>query len=72
MSVSETVRPSGRYDPAERRLAQRVGRQKGCRVYIPAEELLKAGYGPDEDPPAYRVWGAPRGRIVIQLYRSQA
>jgi hypothetical protein len=43
---------------------------RGCYVYIPAEELAKTGHPLDAQPPAYRVWGASRGRIVLQLYKE--
>lgn len=59
-----------KYDASARRRAQRAGRQKGCSVYVPAEELLKAGYDPDGDPPYYRVWGSSRGGLFIRLYRE--
>jgi hypothetical protein len=58
------------YDPVERRRAQRRARQRGCSVYIPVEELAKTGIDLDGPPPAYRVWGSSRGRIVIQLYKE--
>jgi hypothetical protein len=61
---------AGRYDHAERRRAQRRGRQKGCSVYIPAEELQKAGFAPDEPPPYFRVWGSARGGVFLRLYRE--
>jgi hypothetical protein len=61
----------GRYDAQERRLAQRRGRQKGCSVYIAAEELEKAGYSPDDPPPYYRVWGSSRGGLFIRLYKER-
>jgi hypothetical protein len=62
----------GRYDAAERRQGQRTGREKGCWVYIPAEELEKTGVTLDGPTPLYRVWGAPRGRVVVQLYKDVA
>jgi hypothetical protein len=58
-------------DHAERRAAVRAGRQRGCRVYIPGDQLEVAGYPPSEPPPFYRTWANPRGRIVIQLYRRK-
>lgn len=72
VSVPETPAvKNGRYDSAKRRKAQRHGREKGCRVNIPQEVLLLAGYDPNGPAPYYRVWGDARGRIVIQLYREQ-
>jgi hypothetical protein len=52
--VSES--PAGRYHAGLRRQAQRHGREKGCRVNIPMEELRKAGWDVDGPPPYYRVW----------------
>jgi len=31
---------------------------------------VKTGVDLGDDPPAYRVWAAPRGRVVLQLYRE--
>lgn len=46
----------------------RRGRERGCWLYIPAEELSKALGEVPEEPPAYRVWGL-RGRTVMaKLY----
>lgn len=70
MSVAEVQVPSGRYDPAKRRRATRGGRDKGCRVYVSAEELAKAGYDPSGPAPYYRVWGSSRGGLFIRLYRE--
>lgn len=61
----------GRHDSAARRKGLRTKGQRGCSIYIPAEELLKAGVDPwAEEPPYYRIWAGPRGRVVIQLYRE--
>jgi hypothetical protein len=62
--------PSSR-DSAGRRRTRRVGRERGCAVYIPADELVKAGIDPYGPPPYARVWGAPRGRVVVQLYKEK-
>lgn len=59
------------YDPALRRRATRGGRDKGCRVYIAAEELLKAGWAPGGPLPFYRVWGSSRGGLFVRLYRER-
>ena len=61
------VRP-GRHDHAARRRAQRRGRERGCWVYIPAEQLALAEFPPDAPPPWYRVWGGRRGRFVVVVY----
>jgi hypothetical protein len=69
-AASAAVSPpstGGQYDRARRRRSKRSGRQTGCWVYIPGEELAKTGHGEGE-PPAYRVWGNDRGRVVVQLY----
>jgi hypothetical protein len=71
VSPSKPKRPSGRHDPAERRRGTRGQRRKGCFIYIPAEALEKAGYDPQGEPPYYRIWAAPRGRVVVQLYREK-
>jgi hypothetical protein len=68
--MSNVPVPPGRHDHAARRRAQRYGRERGCWVYIPAEELVKTGVDLFGAPPAYRVWAAPRGRVVVQLYRE--
>ena len=66
-----TAPVAGRYDSGMRRLAQRRGRERGCWVYIPAEELEKTAHGGDQPPPFYRVWGSARGRLVVQLYKRR-
>lgn len=58
------------YDQARRRRAQRRGREKGCWVYIPAEELEKAGRPVDGPAPFYRLWTSSKGRLLVQLYRE--
>jgi len=60
----------GKYDAAARRRAQRRGRERGCSVYIPAEELVKAGIDPDGPVPFYRTWGTSRGGVMVRLYRE--
>lgn len=61
---------AGRYDAGLRRRATRGGRDKGCRVYIAAEELSKAGFDPSDPAPYYRVWGSSRGGLFVRLYRE--
>jgi hypothetical protein len=58
------------YDRALRRRALRTQRQRGCTIYIPAEELERAGYAPGDPLPFYRVWGSKRGAVLVQLYRQ--
>jgi hypothetical protein len=60
--------PAGRHDAQARRKAQRRGRERGCWVYISAEQLGKAGLASDAFVPWYRVWGGQRGRYVVVLY----
>lgn len=60
---------NGRYDAGLRRQSQRHGRQRGCWIYVPVEELLKAGLDPEGEPPEYRTWGTPRGGLMVRLYQ---
>jgi hypothetical protein len=59
---------AGRHDIAERKRAQRHGREKGCRVNIAAEQLEAAGIDPNGPVPFYRVWAGKRGRFIVTLY----
>lgn len=68
-AVGPEVR-NGRHDHAQRRASKRTGRERGCWLYIPAVDLLRAGYGADQPAPHYRVWANARGRITVQLYRE--
>lgn len=61
---------AGRYDEAARRQSKRTGREKGCWVYIPADELVKAGVDPAGPAPFYRTWGSRRGSLLLRLYRE--
>lgn len=61
---------SGRHDPAMRRQSTRGGRDKGCRVYIAAEQLAAAGYDPHGPAPYYRIWPASRGGLYVRLYKE--
>lgn len=67
-AVSDTPR-RGSYDHARRRRTKRGGREKGCWIYIAAEELERVGFEPGGVLPWYRVWGTARG-LVIRLYRE--
>ena len=64
----------GRYDPAERKRGVRRGRERGCWVYIAADELVAAGFNPADLPPYYRVHGYQRsanaGSVIVSLYRE--
>ncbi len=65
---------AGQSDTAARKRGQRAGREKGCRVNIPAEVLEAAGFKPGEPPPYYRVTGYKRsknaGSVIVSLYRE--
>lgn len=51
-----------------RKRALRKGRERGCSVYLAAEQLQAAGV-PLDRPLYYRVWEAPgRPRFVVNLY----
>jgi hypothetical protein len=58
-----------RNDPAQRRKAQRHGRERGCWVYIPAEKLAAAGFPDASAAPYYRLWGGRRGSLLVTLYQ---
>lgn len=60
----------GKHDAGLRRRATRAGRQRGCSIYIPAEQLQAAGIDPNADVPWYRTWPGERGRFVVTLYRE--
>lgn len=64
--------PSGRHDAGLRRKAARKGRERGCSIYIAAEELAAAGIDLDGPPPLYRVWPGRKRTVMIQLYPSPA
>jgi hypothetical protein len=68
---SKARQANTRYDDGLRRQSQRRGREKGCWLYVPAEELLKAGVDPDGPAPFYRTWGASRGGIFVRVYRER-
>lgn len=61
---------AGRYDSAQRRRSVRRGRERGCWVYIPAEELQRAEIDPHGPPPWYRTWGTGRGGTMLRFYRE--
>lgn len=57
-----------RYDPGRARRAVRQGKERGVRVYIPADELRKAGIDPHGAIPTYKVWGRRSGSVLVRLY----
>lgn len=62
---------AGRYDAGQRRRSLRRGRERGCWLYIPAEELQRAGIDPAGPAPFYRTWGTPSGGVFARLYRER-
>lgn len=59
-----------RYDSRARRKSKRAGRERGCWVYIAAEELERAGWSKDEPAPLYTVRVYRRGTALVNLFRS--
>lgn len=70
MSASKAVTRPGKYDAGQRKRSARRGREKGCHIYIAAEELERAGFDPEAPAPYYRVWGASRGGLFVRLYKE--
>lgn len=60
----------GRHDYGERRRALRKGRERGCSIYIPAEQLEAAGIDPYGPVPWYKTWPGQRGRFIVVLYKE--
>ncbi len=63
---------SGRTDVAARKRAKRGGRERGCWLYIPAEQLVECGLDPYGPAPWYRIWTdrGGRPRLMVNLYRE--
>ena len=62
----------GRADIAALKQTRRSGREKGCWLYIAAEQLEAMGIDPTDPAPLYRVWGAEgRPRAVVSLYPQE-
>lgn len=60
------------YDPARRRRTVSRGRERGCWVYVPAEELAKTNWQGKGPPPFYRLWARARGRTVtVQFFGDE-
>jgi hypothetical protein len=63
------------YDAARRAQSTRRGRERGCSVYIAAEELARAGISLDGPPPLYRARGYRRSRnghtVIVSLYTER-
>lgn len=62
---------ANRRDPAQRLQATRKQRERGCSIYIAAEDLQAAGYDPAGPPPFYRTFPGPRGSVIVNLYRTR-
>lgn len=58
------------YDQARRKRAHRKGRERGCHVYIAADELRACGIDPNGAPPDYRVWPGRKRTVLVQLYEA--
>ncbi len=61
--------PVTRHDPHRARKAQRHGKQRGVRIEIAAEELLKAGIDPYGPAPTFKVWPGD-GSVFVRFYTS--
>ncbi len=61
---------AGRHDQAARRRSKRKGRETGCWLYIPGEQLERAGFDLRDEPPWYRSWDGRRRTILVQLYKE--
>lgn len=59
-----------RYDPQARRLSKRGGRERGCWVYIAAEELERAGFVRADPPPLYKARAFRKGTVLVNLFRE--
>jgi hypothetical protein len=70
VSAPKPLVSSGKHDAQARRKSQRRGRERGCWVYISADSLAAGGFTSDDPPPWYRIWGGPRARYIVTLYRE--
>lgn len=59
---------AGKHDQAARRQSRRAGRERGCWVYIPAEQLRRLGIDPAADAPLYRTWDGRKRTALVQFY----
>jgi hypothetical protein len=61
-------------DTVARKRAGRRRRERGCTVYIDAEQLSRAGFPLDHDPPYYTARGYQRSKnghsVIVSLYRE--
>lgn len=62
-------------DPALRRRTKRAGRERGCWLYIPADDLRRAGIDPEGPPPFYRINAYQRSKnghtAIVTLYKER-
>lgn len=68
MSASQASVRAGRHDAGVRRRSKRAGRERGCWVYVTAEELAGAGIDLTSPPPEYRAWPGRKRSVLVQLY----
>ncbi len=76
MTTERSVVASGHltrsYDHANRRLSKRSGRERGVWVYVPAAELIAAGFDPSDPSPSYTTTGFQRSKnartIIVSLF----
>lgn len=64
--------PAGRHDAAQWRKASRKGRERGCSLFVAAEELARAGIDPYEAPPAFKVYPGRKRTLLVQLRPAAA
>lgn len=67
-------RPRPVNDPAGRHRGVRRGRERGCWVYVPAEQMRAAGVNVErgQPPPDYRVWAGRKRTTLIQFYDRES
>lgn len=58
----------GRHDQAARRRSIRRGRETGCWVYVPGEQLERLGFPKGSERPWFRTWDGRKGTVLVQLY----
>lgn len=57
-------------DVMARKKARRSGRERGCWIYVAAEDLERMGFDPYGEVPYYRIWSSVRGGLRARLYRE--
>jgi hypothetical protein len=63
-------KPGRRRDHGQRIKAEVRKRYGGIHLYVPLEWLQAAGVEGNGSPLYYRLWAAPRGRLIVTLYRE--